>query len=111
MRIDKRRLLNIFLKDLERNCPEAVQRNGWVHADRHLTDKGYQGERAVRIESERGSIKFRLFEFSPFQGGDAYWIRLPRDMAEKIIVFGAVPDLTGIPSTKKVSKPERGDEP
>ena len=57
MRIDKKKLLDIFLKDLQSNCPESpfdefgIQRNGWTHVDKYLTDKGYHGERAVRIKS------------------------------------------------------------
>lgn len=94
MKIDKKRLLNIFLEDLEKNCPEAVRRDGWIWADKYLTSKGYQGQRSVRLESRPGSIKFKLFHFPPFQGGDAYWLRLDRDTAEKILVFGQVPDLS-----------------
>jgi hypothetical protein len=94
VRIDKKKLLKIFLDDLERNCPDSVQRNGWTHADKYLTDKGYEGHRAYKLESRRGKIKFKLFHFRPFQGGDFYWVRLDRKVAEKIIVFGHVPDLS-----------------
>lgn len=99
MRINKKKLLDIFLKDLESNCPESpfdefgIQRNGWTHVDKYLTEKGYHGERAVRIKSERNSVKLRLFSFLSFQGGDSYWVRIPRDLAEKILFFGAVPEV------------------
>lgn len=121
MRFNKKRLREIVVKDIAENGLKLLKKrySSWIdsplveslvkgrrirdlpihlageidnHSSHYIRSKGFK-TRVVYAsydhEDLEGTVRIKLFS----EGHRHTWILIPRDIAEKIVVFGMIPDL------------------
>lgn len=120
MKIDKKRLREIVVNDIAENGLELLKKrySSWIasplveslikgrrirdlplhlageiddHSSRYIKSKGLKTKvvyASYDHEDLDGTVRIKLFS----EGHRHTWILIPRDIAEKIVVFGVVPD-------------------
>jgi hypothetical protein len=69
----------------QRGTDEHLTGVVWYCAERTLTAMGYK----VSSKCRNGQVCVNLFSWGP----DNIWVQIPKEIAEKILVFGVVPNL------------------